>query len=152
MLDVFEDVNEGIYRRSADREELTGAGGTAGAAGAGRVVVKHGQRVCGRLEIRGRQLLRTGVENMECFLCSSTRLPVNSSPPLVSPTPVSPVCPPPVSPPVSPPPACPPPLYLPLVCPPPVSPSVSPPPACPPQLYRLLVCPPPVFTLHIQQV
>ncbi|XP_038578577.1 ATP-binding cassette sub-family D member 1 [Micropterus salmoides] len=44
MLDVFEDVKEGIYRRSADREEeLTGGG----------AVVQHGQRVCGRLEIRG---------------------------------------------------------------------------------------------------
>ncbi|XP_070825576.1 ATP-binding cassette sub-family D member 1 [Chaetodon trifascialis] len=49
MLDVFEDVNEGIYRRSADRdEELTG-----GAGGGGGAVVQHGQRVCGRLEIRG---------------------------------------------------------------------------------------------------
>ncbi|KAM9350582.1 ATP-binding cassette sub-family D member 1 [Symphorus nematophorus] len=48
MLDVFEDVNRGIYRRSADREEaeLTGSGG-------GGAVVQHGQRVCGRLEIRG---------------------------------------------------------------------------------------------------
>ncbi|XP_044067525.1 ATP-binding cassette sub-family D member 1 isoform X1 [Siniperca chuatsi] len=46
MLDVFEDVNEGIYRRSADREEALPGGG----AGA---VVQHGQRVCGRLEIRG---------------------------------------------------------------------------------------------------
>lgn len=48
MLDVFEDVNQGIYRRSADRdEELTAAGGE-------EVVVQHGQRVCGRLlEIRG---------------------------------------------------------------------------------------------------
>uniref|UniRef100_A0A8P4KGC1 ATP-binding cassette, sub-family D (ALD), member 1 n=1 Tax=Dicentrarchus labrax TaxID=13489 RepID=A0A8P4KGC1_DICLA len=50
MLDVFEDVKEGIYRRSADREEeeeLTGGGGGGGA------VVQHGQRVCGRLEMRG---------------------------------------------------------------------------------------------------
>lgn len=47
MLDVFEDVNQGIYRRSADREEeeLT-AGGGGGA-------VQHGQRVCGPLQIRG---------------------------------------------------------------------------------------------------
>uniref|UniRef100_A0A671XF95 ATP-binding cassette, sub-family D (ALD), member 1 n=1 Tax=Sparus aurata TaxID=8175 RepID=A0A671XF95_SPAAU len=44
MLDVFEDVNKGIYRRSADsKEESEGAGGAGG----------HGQRVCGRLEIRG---------------------------------------------------------------------------------------------------
>ncbi|XP_041802499.1 ATP-binding cassette sub-family D member 1 [Chelmon rostratus] len=48
MLDVFEDVNEGIYRRSADREKLTG-----GAGGDGGAVVQHGQRVCGPLEIRG---------------------------------------------------------------------------------------------------
>lgn len=49
MLDVFEDVNEGIYRRSADKaEELTG-----GAGGGREAVVQHGQRVCGRLEIRG---------------------------------------------------------------------------------------------------
>ncbi|CAN9515263.1 unnamed protein product [Ophioblennius macclurei] len=47
MLDVFEDVNRGIYRRSADWEaELT-----AGVGGA--TIVKHGQRVCGPLEIRG---------------------------------------------------------------------------------------------------
>ncbi|XP_030590404.1 ATP-binding cassette sub-family D member 1 [Archocentrus centrarchus] len=47
MLDVFEDVNQGIYRRSADREEeeeLTAEGGGA---------VQHGQRVCGPLQIRG---------------------------------------------------------------------------------------------------
>uniref|UniRef100_A0A3Q0R7N2 ATP-binding cassette, sub-family D (ALD), member 1 n=1 Tax=Amphilophus citrinellus TaxID=61819 RepID=A0A3Q0R7N2_AMPCI len=47
MLDVFEDVNQGIYRRSADREEeeeLTAKGGGA---------VQHGQRVCGPLQIRG---------------------------------------------------------------------------------------------------
>ncbi|GAA6231768.1 ATP-binding cassette sub-family D member 1-like [Lates japonicus] len=50
MLDVFEEVNQGIYRRSADREEeITGGGG----GGGGREVVQHGQRVCGRLEIRG---------------------------------------------------------------------------------------------------
>uniref|UniRef100_I3IWL6 ATP-binding cassette, sub-family D (ALD), member 1 n=1 Tax=Oreochromis niloticus TaxID=8128 RepID=I3IWL6_ORENI len=48
MLDVFEDVNQGIYRRSADREkeELTAEGGGGGA-------VQHGQRVCGPLQIRG---------------------------------------------------------------------------------------------------
>ncbi|XP_051797029.1 ATP-binding cassette sub-family D member 1-like [Acanthochromis polyacanthus] len=44
MLDVFEDVNRGIYRRSVDRgEELMAAGGEP----------EHGQRVCGPLEIRG---------------------------------------------------------------------------------------------------
>lgn len=48
MLDVFEDVNKGVYRRSADREEEE-TGGAGGAA----AVVQHGQRVCGRLEIRG---------------------------------------------------------------------------------------------------
>lgn len=56
MLDVFEDVNQGIYRRSADREEqltAAAAAGGAGAGGAGGAVVQHGQRVCGRLEIRG---------------------------------------------------------------------------------------------------
>uniref|UniRef100_A0A668U3T0 ATP-binding cassette, sub-family D (ALD), member 1 n=1 Tax=Oreochromis aureus TaxID=47969 RepID=A0A668U3T0_OREAU len=53
MLDVFEDVNQGIYRRSADREkeELTAEGGGGGA-------VQHGQRVCGPLQIRG-----------DCFVC-----------------------------------------------------------------------------------
>lgn len=48
MLDVFEDVNQGVYRRSADREEeeeeLAAGGGGA---------VQHGQRVCGPLQIRG---------------------------------------------------------------------------------------------------
>ncbi|XP_030279518.1 ATP-binding cassette sub-family D member 1 [Sparus aurata] len=66
MLDVFEDVNKGIYRRSADsKEESEGAGGAGGAegaagaegaggaGGAAGAVVQHGQRVCGRLEIRG---------------------------------------------------------------------------------------------------
>ncbi|XP_060914373.1 ATP-binding cassette sub-family D member 1 [Labrus mixtus] len=58
MLDVFEDVNEGIYRRSADtEEELTGggggAGGAAGGGGGGGAVIQHGQRVCGPLQIRG---------------------------------------------------------------------------------------------------
>ncbi|XP_073325848.1 ATP-binding cassette sub-family D member 1 [Pagrus major] len=52
MLDVFEDVNKGIYRRSADREEeLTGGAGGGGAGGG--AVVQHGQRVYGRLDIRG---------------------------------------------------------------------------------------------------
>ncbi|XP_022619653.1 ATP-binding cassette sub-family D member 1-like isoform X2 [Seriola dumerili] len=46
MLDVFEDVNQGIYRRSADREEEESPAG-------GAAVVQHGQRVCGRLQIRG---------------------------------------------------------------------------------------------------
>ncbi|XP_040913451.1 ATP-binding cassette sub-family D member 1 isoform X2 [Toxotes jaculatrix] len=50
MLDVFEDVNQGIYHRSADREEALAAGGAGGGGGA---VVQHGQRVCGRLEVRG---------------------------------------------------------------------------------------------------
>uniref|UniRef100_A0A4W6ELZ2 ATP-binding cassette, sub-family D (ALD), member 1 n=1 Tax=Lates calcarifer TaxID=8187 RepID=A0A4W6ELZ2_LATCA len=46
MLDVFEEVNQGIYHRSSDREkDITGGGGE---------VVQHGQRVSGRLEIRGR--------------------------------------------------------------------------------------------------
>ncbi|CAF95173.1 unnamed protein product, partial [Tetraodon nigroviridis] len=46
MLDVFEDVNKGVYRRGADAEDAP--------AGADRKVsVQHGQRVCGRLEMRG---------------------------------------------------------------------------------------------------
>lgn len=49
MLDVFEDVNQGIYRRSADREEEELAAGGGAAVGA----VQHGQRVCGPLDIRG---------------------------------------------------------------------------------------------------
>lgn len=53
LLDVFEDVNRGIYRRSADTEEQW----TGGAAeGDGKDLVQHGQRVCGRLEMRGRRL------------------------------------------------------------------------------------------------
>lgn len=48
MLDVFEDVNMGIFRRSADQGAEPAAGGTEAAA-----VVKHGHRVCGRLEMRG---------------------------------------------------------------------------------------------------
>ncbi|XP_026223467.1 ATP-binding cassette sub-family D member 1 isoform X2 [Anabas testudineus] len=48
MLDVFEDVNQGIYRRSADRDEELTAAGSEGA------VVQHGQRVyCRLLEMRG---------------------------------------------------------------------------------------------------
>lgn len=47
MLTVFEDVNMGVYRRSAEREEEH----TGGAEG--EEVVQHGQRVCGRLEMRG---------------------------------------------------------------------------------------------------
>lgn len=44
MLDVFEDVNRGIYRRSAERgEALPPTGGEP----------EHGQRVCGPPEIRG---------------------------------------------------------------------------------------------------
>lgn len=50
MLDVFEDVNRGIYRRSADREEELAAAGGGRGGGEG---VQHGQRVCGPLEIRG---------------------------------------------------------------------------------------------------
>ncbi|KAM9855599.1 ATP-binding cassette sub-family D member 1 [Aulostomus maculatus] len=44
LLDVFEDVRKGIYRRSADRDQELAAGGA---------MMQHGQRVCGRLEIRG---------------------------------------------------------------------------------------------------
>ncbi|XP_061591703.1 ATP-binding cassette sub-family D member 1 [Cololabis saira] len=52
MLDVFEDVNRGIYLRSVDgEEELPAAAATA--------VVQHGQRVCGLLEMRGQVI---GVE------------------------------------------------------------------------------------------
>ncbi|XP_072222768.1 ATP-binding cassette sub-family D member 1 [Leuresthes tenuis] len=43
MFDVFEDVNQGIYRRSAEREEES----------SGAAVIQHGQRVCGPLDIRG---------------------------------------------------------------------------------------------------
>lgn len=49
MLDVFEDVNEGIYRRSAEDAEDALATGDQAAS------VQHGQRVCGRLQIRGRK-------------------------------------------------------------------------------------------------
>ncbi|KAF3861224.1 hypothetical protein F7725_001479, partial [Dissostichus mawsoni] len=58
MLDVFEDVNEGVYRRSADweEEEEESAGGeeSAGVEEGGEEgsEVHPGQRVCGRLEIR----------------------------------------------------------------------------------------------------
>ncbi|XP_058500000.1 ATP-binding cassette sub-family D member 1 isoform X1 [Solea solea] len=45
MFDVFEDVSQGIFRRSVDREEESPAGGGA--------LVRHGHRVSGRLEIRG---------------------------------------------------------------------------------------------------
>lgn len=48
MLDVFEDVNEGIYRRSADTEDALTTGDQAAS-------VQRGQRVCGRLQIRGRK-------------------------------------------------------------------------------------------------
>lgn len=48
MLDVFEDVNEGIYRRSADAEDALTTGDQAAS-------VQRGQRVCGRLQIRGRK-------------------------------------------------------------------------------------------------
>ncbi|XP_028265443.1 ATP-binding cassette sub-family D member 1 [Parambassis ranga] len=58
MLDVFEDVNQGIYRRSADREEEE----EELAAGAAVGVVQHGQRVCGPLDIRGQVIsVETGI-------------------------------------------------------------------------------------------
>ncbi|XP_053280810.1 ATP-binding cassette sub-family D member 1 [Pleuronectes platessa] len=44
MLDVFEDVNQGIYRRNGDREEASPGGGA---------VIQHGLRVSGRLQNRG---------------------------------------------------------------------------------------------------
>lgn len=47
MLDVFEDVNKGVYRRSAHTEDMP-------AGGNGKESVQRGQRVCGRLEMRGR--------------------------------------------------------------------------------------------------
>lgn len=47
MLNVFEDMNEGIYHRSADKNPELPAEGA---------VMQHGQRVCGRLEIRGEEL------------------------------------------------------------------------------------------------
>ncbi|XP_034534303.1 ATP-binding cassette sub-family D member 1 [Notolabrus celidotus] len=57
MLDVFEDVNGGIYRRSTDTEDdLTGGGEGVGEGvgeGGGEGVMQHGQRVCGPLQIRG---------------------------------------------------------------------------------------------------
>ncbi|XP_035999828.1 ATP-binding cassette sub-family D member 1 isoform X2 [Fundulus heteroclitus] len=43
MFDVFEDVSRGVYRRSAVREERA----------APEVQVRHGQRICGPLEIKG---------------------------------------------------------------------------------------------------
>lgn len=46
MLDVFEDVNQGIYRRSVEQEEALTDGG-------GEALVQHGHRVTGRLQIRG---------------------------------------------------------------------------------------------------
>uniref|UniRef100_A0A8C5GLC9 ATP-binding cassette sub-family D member 1-like n=1 Tax=Gouania willdenowi TaxID=441366 RepID=A0A8C5GLC9_GOUWI len=52
MLDVFEDVNQGIFHRSADRENDSSdrEDDSAGERGG---VVTHGQRVSGPLEIRG---------------------------------------------------------------------------------------------------
>ncbi|XP_067383994.1 ATP-binding cassette sub-family D member 1 isoform X3 [Channa argus] len=47
MLGVFEDVNQGIYRRSAQQDEGLKAERSEGA------VVQHGQRVSSHLEIRG---------------------------------------------------------------------------------------------------
>ncbi|XP_041858924.1 ATP-binding cassette sub-family D member 1 isoform X2 [Melanotaenia boesemani] len=49
MLDVFDDVNQGVYRRSADTDQYSAGGGGAAAA-------VHGQRVCGPLQIRGHVL------------------------------------------------------------------------------------------------
>ncbi|XP_068599938.1 ATP-binding cassette sub-family D member 1 [Brachionichthys hirsutus] len=53
MLGVFEDVNKGIYRRSAAQgEESTEGGG----------VIQHGQRVSGPLEIKGHVIsVETGI-------------------------------------------------------------------------------------------
>lgn len=48
MLDVFEDVSSEVYRRSANREVSQAEVGAQDQA-----VVQHGQRVSGRLEIRG---------------------------------------------------------------------------------------------------
>lgn len=48
MLDVFEEVNQGIYRRSAGQEGEEPTGGRGAAA-----VVKHGQRVCAPPGTRG---------------------------------------------------------------------------------------------------
>lgn len=45
MLDVFEDVKSGIYRRSSDKEEETSPQQQG--------LVQHGQRVTGPLQIRG---------------------------------------------------------------------------------------------------
>ncbi|KAM3872294.1 ATP-binding cassette sub-family D member 1 [Diretmus argenteus] len=56
MFDVFEDMKEGIYRRSAGEEERKqqgGGGAAGGAAEGGAVVVQHGVRVEGRLQMRG---------------------------------------------------------------------------------------------------
>ncbi|XP_061603895.1 ATP-binding cassette sub-family D member 1 isoform X3 [Phyllopteryx taeniolatus] len=44
MLDVFEDVSQGIYRRASDRDLGVPTGGA---------VVQQGHRVCGHLEMRG---------------------------------------------------------------------------------------------------
>lgn len=46
MLDVFEDVKSGVYKRSSAREEEEERGRE-------QTVVQHGQRVCGPLLIRG---------------------------------------------------------------------------------------------------
>uniref|UniRef100_A0AAQ5X1A1 ABC transporter domain-containing protein n=1 Tax=Amphiprion ocellaris TaxID=80972 RepID=A0AAQ5X1A1_AMPOC len=61
MLDVFEDVNQGVYRRSADRgEELTAAGGEP----------EHGQRVCGPMEIRGDRTFSTCCSSGDPVVCA----------------------------------------------------------------------------------
>uniref|UniRef100_A0A8C5GJP1 ATP-binding cassette sub-family D member 1-like n=1 Tax=Gouania willdenowi TaxID=441366 RepID=A0A8C5GJP1_GOUWI len=65
MLDVFEDVNQGIFHRSADRENDSSdrEDDSAGERGG---VVTHGQRVSGPLEIRGE--LRMTSENAKSTL------------------------------------------------------------------------------------
>ncbi|XP_034027719.1 ATP-binding cassette sub-family D member 1 isoform X2 [Thalassophryne amazonica] len=45
MLNVFEDVRDGLYRRSTETEDAGGAGEGA--------VIQHGQRVCGHVSSRG---------------------------------------------------------------------------------------------------
>lgn len=51
MLDVFEDVKSGVYRRSSDREEEEEE--RVKESGREQTAVQHGQRVCGPLLIRG---------------------------------------------------------------------------------------------------
>ncbi|XP_015253607.1 PREDICTED: ATP-binding cassette sub-family D member 1-like [Cyprinodon variegatus] len=55
MFEVFEDVSQGVYRRSGDSEEEESAA-QRGAQ------VRHGQRICGPLEIRGQVIdVETGI-------------------------------------------------------------------------------------------